>query len=119
MESKVIASTFDSLATVFERRYIENSLPQREEMVEIYKDIPCAVSRTRSGAKYGNQPVLQELYPKLSYETKLFLPPDLDIKAGSFIKVKTLNEERNYISSGEAIRYKSHQEILISREDFA
>lgn len=108
MERKIIASTFDGKATVFTR-----------DGQMIYENIPCALSRTRTGERHGNQPITQGLAPKLNYQTKLFVLPDVDIPAGSFLLVNQYGREVNFISSGEPIKYKSHSEILIEREDYA
>ena len=115
----VILNTFDAVATVFERRYIEGSVPRSEERVEVFKDIPCALSRARVGSRYGHQPIKQSIIPELNFEVKLFVLPDVEIKAGSEIVVTHLGKEIKFISCGDPVRYKSHAEILLSREDYA
>ncbi len=114
-----IFSTFDAVADIFERRYIEGSVPQTEERVLVLKDVPCAISRARVGSRYGHQPIRQSIVPELSFEIKLFVMPDTDIKAGSEIVVTHLGKSTKYISCGDPVRYKSHAEILLSREDYA
>lgn len=114
-----IFSTFDAVATVFERRYIKGSVPQTEERVMVFENIPCAVSRARVGSRYSHQPIKQGIAPELSYEIKLFVLPDISIKAGSEILVTHLGKETKYISCGDPINYKSHAEILLVREDYA
>lgn len=114
-----ILTTFDAVATVYERRYIKGSVPQREEKILVFENIPCAVSRARVGSRYGHQPIKQGLFPELSYEIKLFVLPDADIKAGSEIFVTHLGKTTKFISCGDPVRYKSHAEILLAREDYA
>jgi len=113
-----IFATFDAVASVYERRYTE-SVPMTEERVLVFEEIPCAVSRARVGSRYGHQPIRQGLAPELSFEIKLFVLPEVDIKAGSEIVVTHLGKTTRYISCGDPVRYKSHAEILLAREDYA
>ena len=118
-EEQIIASTYDGVMDVYERRYKEETLIQEEEEFLLYEGFPCAVSRSRSGARYGNQPVKQGQAAKLNYETKVFTSPKLPIPAGSSLVITQYGKTVRYITCGEPVRYPTHQEILVVREDYA
>lgn len=118
-EQQIIASTFDGVMNVYQRRYKQGTLIQEEEEFLIYEGFPCAVSRSRSGARYGNRPVRQGQAPQLNYETKIFVSPALDIPPGCCLVVTQYGKTVRYITCGEPVRYPSHQEILVVREDYA
>ena len=118
-EEQIIASTYDGVMDVYERRYKEETLIQEEEEFLLYQGFPCAVSRSRSGTRYGNQPVKQGQAAKLSYETKVFTSPKLHIPAGSSLVITQYGKTVRYITCGEPVRYPTHQEILVVREDYA
>ena len=81
--------------------------------------VPCAVSRSRAGARNGNQPVKQGQAAELSYETKVFAAAHLNIPAGCCMVITQYGKTIRYISSGEPVLYPTHQEILVVREDYA
>lgn len=118
-EQQVIASTFDGVMDVYGRRYREGELIYEEEEVLLYERVPCAVSRSRAGARNGNQPVKQGQAAELSYETKVFAAAHLNIPAGCCMVITQYGKTIRYISSGEPVLYPTHQEILVVREDYA
>ncbi|MBQ6555468.1 MAG: hypothetical protein IJL89_09560 [Firmicutes bacterium] len=88
----------------------------REEL--IYKDQPCRLSYTTrlsySGLKSSmsreavlvNSPVQQ---------IKLFLSPDIRVKAGCRISVTQNGLTQEYKNSGETAMYRFHQEIVLEK----
>ncbi|HBG7860105.1 TPA: hypothetical protein KRF17_003499, partial [Clostridioides difficile] len=46
---------------------------------------------------------------KLEQTIKLFISPDIEIKAGS----KLIINDKEYVRSGESVIYPNHQEIIL------
>lgn len=78
--------------------------------VVVAENIPCRVSySSKNSAKNGD-----EAY-STTQTTKLFIAPDIEIKAGSKILVTQNNVIKEYASSGESAIYSGHQEIVIEK----
>lgn len=67
--------------------------------------VPCRLS-------FSSAPAAGEgAAAAVSQTVKLFLPPDIDIPAGSRIEVEREGQTLYYIRSGEPARYPGHQEV--------
>ncbi|MEG2596972.1 MAG: hypothetical protein RR977_00980 [Oscillospiraceae bacterium] len=117
-EQMALEDTYDSTMSVYERRFVTREAKQVEEEILVYQDFPCAISRVRAGSLKANQPVSQSLLGELKYENKIFTAPHLTIKAGSRITVTQYGKTISFVSCGEPLLYLTHQEILVSRDDY-
>lgn len=85
----------------------------KTELVNKYTNQPCYLSQRALGANGQTESVNQ-----ISYETKLFISPDIEIKQGDIIEVTRDSLMRMY-TAGEPFPYGSHQEISIQRREKA
>lgn len=107
---KAIESLYDSTATVMEYRPVKDPESKRttQQEVTVLTGQPCRVSfKTVSQAK-GSE--VAAVVPQV---IKLFLAPELTIKAGSKISVSRKGVNIDYKNSGQPAIYETHQEILL------
>ena len=91
----------------------------------------CNVINDNKSTSLKEMAVLKDYPCKLSYETeantsqsetadykkqviKLFIAPELNIKAGSRIDVKHMDRVLMFKCSGEPLIYPSHQEVMLT-----
>ena len=113
-----IEATYSGLMTVY-RRFpkIENGRTVfREEAV--YTALPCALSRGASTRRQGDA-LRNNTIATVQYDAKVFLAPEPLIPPGSRVLVLQDGMSRNFVTSGEPMVYPTHQEIVLSREEFA
>lgn len=106
---KAIELGYIGVCSVYESVKVkkENGSTGREEKA-VYIDLPCKISfssspKTKSGERVS----------EVEQVVKLFLAPEIDIKAGSKICVTQNGKTTHYKNSGEASLYPTHQEILL------
>ncbi|MNW55131.1 hypothetical protein D3C74_327770 [compost metagenome] len=78
-----------------------------------YTDQPCRISQKALGTNGQT-----ESTNNITYETKLFISPDIEVKQGDLIEVTRGSQLRSY-TAGEPFPYPSHQEIILQRKDKA
>ena len=113
-----IEATYQGTMTVY-RRFpkIENGRTVfREEA--LYTALPCALSRGASTRRQGDA-LRGNAVAAVQYDAKVFLAPEPLIPPGSRVVVLQDGMSRDFIASGEAMVYPTHQEIVLSREEFA
>ncbi|AVF27079.1 ABC transporter ATP-binding protein [Paenibacillus larvae] len=81
--------------------------------VVVYENQPCRISQRALGANTQT-----DAENKISYETKLFISPDLHIKQGDVVKVRRGTGEKEY-TAGEPFLYPTHQEVSLQRKGYA
>ncbi|OAB46547.1 ABC transporter ATP-binding protein [Paenibacillus antarcticus] len=81
----------------------------KHELYVVYTDMPCRISQKSLGANGQT-----ESANTISYETKLFISPDIEVKQGDTIKVTRGTLEHLY-TAGEPFPYQTHQELSIQR----
>lgn len=111
---RMVERLYEDRATI--RRFAEEETPWGEtRLVEqvVYQDVPCRISQRVLGTNNQSETVNQ-----VSYETKLFLSPDIEIKQGDIIEVTRQGITREY-TAGEPFIYKTHQEISLQRRENA
>ena len=111
-----IEGTYHGQMSVY-RRFpkIENGRTVfREEA--IYSDIPCAFSRSTGTRKEG-EALRSGKVAYADYVAKVFLAPEYTIPPGCRIVIAQDGMLRDFISSGEAMVYPTHQEIVLTREE--
>lgn len=119
-----LEETYEDRCTI--SRYTKVKKPNGEtktELTTIYVDLSCRLSQ-KALATNGQT----ETVNNISYETKLFISPDIEIKQGDTFQVTrgriTANEwqpvapERAY-TGGEPFPYQTHQEVSLQRGEKA
>jgi hypothetical protein len=81
----------------------------KQVLQEVHTDIPCRISQKALGTNGQT-----ESANTISYETKLFISPDIEVKQGDTIKVTRGTLEHLY-TAGEPFPYQTHQEVSIQR----
>lgn len=106
---KAIESLYDGRCTVVEYQQVKNPTTKRTEAkeVEVLKDIPCRLSyKTVAKNEAGNVSEVVQV-------TKLFIGPEVTVKAGSKIIVTQYNKTTEFKSSGVPANHSNHQEITL------
>ena len=106
---KALESTYEGRAAVVEYLKIkdEYGLTSCQE-VTLLEDQPCKLSFETLTSNSGD-PVAT-----ISQGVKLFLSPDVEIKAGSKIIVTQNGRTTEYSNSGVHAVYSTHQEIMLT-----
>ncbi len=76
-----------------------------------YKDQSCKVSKQSLSKNNQTDTVNQ-----VTYEIKLFIAPELEIKQGDIIEVTNKYRVKEIYKSGEGFPYTNHQEIILLKE---
>lgn len=109
-----IESLFCHLCNIYEyREYTEGSVT-KHNMVMIYHNMKCRLSYS-TGMLYSKLKSGQEKTDafKNNQSIKLFLPADVNVKAGCRIEVFHQNITSVFVNSSDAAFYKNHTEILL------
>lgn len=114
-ERKWLEQTYDGVMTVTGSRKetIEGETVVTPDAV-LYESQPCALSR-----KEDTKTVQTEASGAVAYAAKLFCAPELNIPPGSRITVMQYGQTRNFMYSGEAFFYPTHQELTVQVEAYA
>lgn len=118
MNISVVRSAIESLyldtATIIEYREVfdpEDGSTGVEEVV-VFENQPCKVSH-----EYVHNAEDGAATDGITLVSRLFISPDIDIKAGSKIIITRNGVNTVYKNSGEPARYYNHQEIKIKLWD--
>lgn len=79
----------------------------------VYENQSCRISQ-KALASNGQT----ETQNSISYQIKLFIAPELDIRQGDEVSVTRAGVTDQY-QAGEPFRYRSHQEVILLRKDVA
>ena len=105
---KAVESQYIGTCCVFEYRKYRDDVTkiakEKEEM--ILSDVPCRLSFSSLPAASGDGTAVSR-----QQAVKLFLAPEILVKAGSKIVVTQNGATQEYKNSGEPAIYSSHQEI--------
>lgn len=113
-ERRAIEKTYTDKCTVYEFVKTKDKGITKTNKVLLFENMQCALSQ--KSMKPTNQGFIANT---ISYDAKLFLSPEVNIRPGSHIEVKRLSRLYNFISTGEAFVYETHQEIMLQRSDKA
>lgn len=106
---KTIESTYNGICNIIERQKVTNanhSTSMKE--VTVLENQPCRLSfKSISNTTEG------ETVATTKQSVKLFISPDIVVKAGSKIIVTQDGETTEYKSSGIPAVYGTHQEIIL------
>lgn len=108
---KAIESTYTGVMTVSERQSVKdpNTHITSTKEVVVLENQPCKLSFETIAAT-----VQTDTAASLTQGTKLFLSPDVEIKAGSKIIVEQDGVKNAYSASGVPAVYPTHQEIILT-----
>lgn len=113
---KAIESTYTGLLTVTEYQAVKDPVTHitKNQKVVVLENQPCKMSfETITTA------IQTETAAIISQAVKLFVSPDVTIKAGSMITVTQNGVTTEYTSSGVPAIYPTHQEIMLELSDNA
>lgn len=85
----------------------------KQEYMPVYENQRCDISQ-KALAVNGQR----EAQNEVSYEIKLFIAPELDIRQGDRIEVTRGHVKRTF-TAGEPFPYPTHQEVILQRKDKA
>lgn len=116
LERMAIESTYDGLCTVTEFQQVKDPLTKvtKQKQVVVLEDQPCALSQATLASARSS-----DTNNAIDYDAKLFISPDITIKAGSRIRVVQDGMDYEFVETGEPFRYPTHQEIKLKRVDRA
>ena len=107
---KAIESTYSGVCNVYEQKTARNETTKLIETEEILvlEEQPCRISFSSipSTSESENVAAVKQV-------VKLFIEPEVDIKAGSKIVIIQNNVTREYSKSGISAVYPTHQEIML------
>lgn len=113
-----IEQMYEDLATI--SRYTKKkdlvSKEEKQVLEPVYKDQSCKLSK--SGLPKNGQTEDANI---IQYDTILFIAPDLEIKQGDVIAVtrKAMGRVESYTAGEPFPPYQSHQEVSLTRADWA
>ncbi len=107
---KAIESTYEGLLTVTEHQKVtdENTKLTDYQDAVVIEGQPCHLSFETLGSA-----VQSGSAAAVTQTTKLFLSPDVSVKAGSKITVTQAGATTDYTCSGIPAAYETHQEIIL------
>lgn len=111
-ERAAIEMTYEGLCTVtgFAAVQDPDTGEQQQQRVTTLLDQPCALSQTslRTALATNSDNTID-------YDAKLFIAPEIEIAAGSEIRVVQDGMDYSFEATGEPFRYPTHQEVLLKR----
>ena len=100
--------------TILEYQEVTDAVTHQtvNRLVPLVESEPCRLS-------YSNEQVtnLQDGVAKVEQTIKLFIRPDLKIKAGSVIKVTQHSQSNKYRRASEPAIYTNHQEVVLELDE--
>jgi hypothetical protein len=114
----VIEQMYEDTVTISRHADVKDPVTRetKQEARPIYEDKPCKLSQT-SLPKNGQT----EAQNDVSYNAKLFLAPDIEIKQGDLVAVtrKATGRVGKYVAGSPFPPYSSHQEIDLTAKEWA
>lgn len=114
----ILEATYEGRLTAY-RRIFKKENGRTVQKEEAYlTDQPCALCWGGNYRKRGDS-LKQEILPEIQYEARVFVSPAVEIPAGSRVVIAQNGGIWNFVTCGEGVRYPTHQEIVVTREDKA
>lgn len=111
-ERTAIEMTYEGLCTVSEFQSVKDPATKAtvQQMKIVLENEPCALSQTslRSVSTTDTDNMID-------YGAKLFISPDVTIKAGCEIRFVQNGMDSKFQQVGKPFRYSTHQEILLKQ----
>jgi sugar-specific transcriptional regulator TrmB len=110
---KAIESLYDCTCNVTGYEDYKDPITKATKQVLKEKCInqPCKVSK--QSLSKNNQ---TDTVNKVTYELKLFIAPEIEIKQGYIIEVTNKYEVKEIYKAGEGFPYTNHQEVLLLKD---
>nr|UWG27484.1 MAG: protein of unknown function DUF3599 [Bacteriophage sp.] len=107
---KAIEATYFGTLTVTEHQTVKDEKTKLTKLVDVVvlQDEPCRLSFEKMQTA-----VQSESAATIVQGAKIFVSPDISIKAGSKLTVTQDNVTTDYTRSGESAVYPTHQEIML------
>ncbi|WP_438435410.1 ABC transporter ATP-binding protein [Gorillibacterium sp. sgz500922] len=107
--------TYEDIATVYRYEAVKDPVSKvtKQLPVGLHAGIPCRISQTTL-PKNGQTAAQNDV----RYDAKLFLSPDIPVLQGDLIEVVRAGQTRRY-ETGEPFLYPTHQEIGLTRKEWA
>lgn len=107
---KAIESTYTGECNIYEQHSVRNETTKLMETEEVLvlEEQPCRISFSSIPSTSESENVAT-----VKQSVKLFIAPEIEIKAGSKIVVTQDNVTGKYSKSGVPATYPSHQEIAL------
>lgn len=107
---KAIEATYFGTLTVTEHQTVKDEKTKLTKSVDavVLQDEPCRLSFEKMQTA-----VQSESAATIVQGAKIFVSPDISIKAGSKLTVTQDNVTTDYTRSGESAIYPTHQEIML------
>ena len=105
---KAIEQLYEDTCTIYEEHEVtdEDTNITSTDTVAVIENQPCKISFENLSTTSEDENVAEK-----KIAVKLFLAPELDVKAGSQIEVTHNGETVRYSNSGVAGKFFTHQEI--------
>lgn len=110
---KAIESLYDCTCNISGYEDYKDPITKATKPVPKEKCInqPCKVSR--QSLSKNNQ---TDTVNKLTYEIKLFIAPEIEIKQGDVIEISNKLGAKEIYNAGEGFSYTNHQEVILLKE---
>lgn len=111
MHRRAVEVTYRGSCNIYEYQTVKNSETKisSKEQILVNENIPCKLSfENLSVAGTGNGAAQKAIV------AKLFIAPEIEIKAGSKLEITQDGITQEYAKSGEPGRFPSHQEIMLN-----
>lgn len=107
---RALEATYEGLCTIMEYRDVtdERTKLSSEKEVTVAENQPCKLSFEKLDAV-----VQTETAAAMAQGIRLFLAPEIEVKAGSRIIVIQNGVTEEYAASGKPAVYPTHQEIIL------
>ena len=112
---RAIERMYTDRCTIYRHQPVKDPETKTTKLVPqpVYTDHPCRISQRALAT--NNQTEVQN---NITYETKLFIAPEVEIKQGDLLEVTRGTMTRRY-TAGEPFPYSTHQEVSLQRKDWA
>ena len=111
---KAIEQLYEDTCTIYEEQEVtdEDTNITSTDTVAVVENQPCKISFENLSTTSEDENVAEK-----KIAVKLFLSPDIDVKAGSQIEVTHNGETVKYSNSGVAGKFFTHQEINLELDE--
>ncbi len=107
---KALEAEYTGTCTIIEHEKVRDEKTRQTTYVDriVLQDQPCKLSFSRASAAERGETAVEA-----AQAVKLFMSPDIVVRAGSKIIVTQDNVTRDYAGSGIPAVYPTHQEIAL------